>query len=97
MAGVVPPAAALQSLAWDRPTAQSQADYPTLKVDRSNLEEMDSQEIAANLLPNRQFGLTADGTRIAPNNGVWEQLAGTFVLPSTWHLCERDQKPLEAQ
>jgi cobalt-zinc-cadmium efflux system outer membrane protein len=44
------------------------------------------------LRPNPQFNFTVDGTQIAPNNGVWQPLAGTFVVPGVSYLHERDHK-----
>jgi outer membrane protein, heavy metal efflux system len=85
-------AAAQQSLTWDQVKAKFEADNPTLKADQSNVDEMRAEEITAYLRPNPQFGVTADGTQIAPNNGVWAPLAGTFVVPSISYLHERDHK-----
>ncbi len=85
-------AAAQQSLTWDQIKAQFEADNPTLKADQSSVDEMKAEEITADLRPNPQFGLTADGTQIAPNKGVWEPLAGTFLVPSITYLHERDHK-----
>jgi outer membrane protein, heavy metal efflux system len=85
-------ATAQQSLTWDQIKAKFEADNPTLKADQSNVDEMKAEEITAYLRPNPQFGVTADGTQIAPNKGVWEPLAGTFVVPSISYLHERDHK-----
>ncbi len=85
-------AAAQQSLTWDQVKAKFEADNPALRADQSNVDEMKAEEITADLRPNPQFGLTADGTQIAPNKGVWEPLAGTFVVPSISYLHERDHK-----
>jgi outer membrane protein, heavy metal efflux system len=79
-------------LTWEQVKARFEADNPTLKADQSNVDEMRAEEITANLRPNPQFGLTADGTQIAPNKGVWEPLAGTFLVPSISYLHERDHK-----
>jgi len=80
------------ALTWDQVKARFEANNPTLRADQSNVEEMRAQEITANLRPNPQIGLTVDGTQIAPNNGVWEPLAGTFLVPSISYLHERDHK-----
>lgn len=80
------------ALTWDQVKAKFEADNPTLKADESNVDEMRADEITANLRPNPTFGLTADGTQIAPNHGVWEPLAGTFLVPSITYLHERDHK-----
>jgi len=83
---------AQQSLTWDQVKAKFEADNPTLRADQSNVDEMKAEEITADLRPNPQFGLTADGTQIAPNKGVWQPLAGTFIVPSISYLHERDHK-----
>jgi cobalt-zinc-cadmium efflux system outer membrane protein len=85
-------ATAQQSLTWDQVKAKFEADNPTLKADQSNVDEMKAEEITAYLRPNPQVGVTADGTQIAPNKGVWEPLAGTFVVPSISYLHEREHK-----
>jgi cobalt-zinc-cadmium efflux system outer membrane protein len=92
MAGGIPNAAAQQSYTWDQIKAKFEADNPTLKADQSSVDEMKAEEITAYLRPNPQVGVTADGTQIAPNKGVWEPLAGTFVVPSISYLHERDHK-----
>jgi cobalt-zinc-cadmium efflux system outer membrane protein len=53
---------------------------------------MRAEEITAYLRPNPQFTGTVDGTQIAPNQGVWKPLAGTFVSPGVSYLHERDHK-----
>ena len=83
---------AQQSLTWEQIKARFEAGNPALKADADNVDEMRAEEITAYLRPNPQFGVTADGTQIAPNNGVWEPLAGTFVVPSVSYLHERDHK-----
>jgi cobalt-zinc-cadmium efflux system outer membrane protein len=62
--------AAQQSLTWDQVKAKFEASNPALKADADNVEEMRAEEITAYLRPNPQVGLTADGTQIAPHNGV---------------------------
>ena len=83
---------AQQSLTWDQVKARFEAVNPALKADADNVDEMRAQEITAYLRPNPQLGVTADGTQIAPHNGVWEPLAGTFVVPGVSYLHERDHK-----
>lgn len=85
-------AAAQQGLTWDQVKDRFEANNPTLKSDQANVDEMRAQEITAGLRPNPQFSLTVDGTQIAPNNGVWQPLAGTFFVPSISYLHERDHK-----
>jgi cobalt-zinc-cadmium efflux system outer membrane protein len=81
-----------QALTWTEVKVRFEASNPALKADADNVDEMKAEEITAHLRPNPQVGVTADGTQIAPNNGVWEPLAGTFVVPSVSYLHERDHK-----
>ena len=91
MAGI--PALAQQPpLTWEQVRASFEANNPALKADADNVDEMRAEEITAYLRPNPQIGVTADGTQIVPNNGVWQPLAGTFVVPSISYLHERDHK-----
>jgi outer membrane protein, heavy metal efflux system len=87
-----PPAQAQQPLTWDQVRARFDTTNPALKADADNVDEMKAEEITAFLRPNPQFSLTADGTQIAPNNGVWAPLSGTFVVPNFSYLHERDHK-----
>ena len=43
-------------------------------------------------VPIQQFTLSADGTQIAPHNGVWQPLRGTYVVPTVSYLHEREHK-----
>ena len=72
-------AAAQQSLTWDQVKARFEAANPALKADADNVDEMKAEEITAYLRPNPQFTAAADGTQIAPHDGVWQPLAG--------HIC----------
>jgi len=92
MSGAVCDAAAQNSLTWDQVKARFEAANPTLLADQANVQEMKAEEITANLRPNPQFSLTADGTQIAPNDGVWQPLRGTYVVPTISYLHERDHK-----
>jgi outer membrane protein, heavy metal efflux system len=85
-------AGAQQSLTWDQVRARFEASNPALKADADNVDEMRAEEITAYLRPNPQLGVTVDGTQVAPNRGIWEPLAGTFVVPSLSYLHERDHK-----
>jgi outer membrane protein, heavy metal efflux system len=87
-----PPADAQQSFTWDQVRARFEATNPALKADADNVDEMRAEEITAYLRPNPQFSLTADGTQIAPNSGVWAPLSGTFVVPNFSYLHERQHK-----
>lgn len=81
-----------QRLTWDQVKATFEANNPALKADQSNVDEMRAQEITANLRPNPQFTMTQDGTQIAPHNGVWRPLSGTYLVPNISYLYERDHK-----
>ncbi len=84
--------AAQQALTWDQVEARFETTNPALRADADNVDEMKAEEITAFLRPNPQFSVTADGTQIAPNNGVWAPLSGTFVVPNFSYLHERDRK-----
>jgi outer membrane protein, heavy metal efflux system len=86
------PANAQQGLTWDQVKAKFEISNPALKADADNVDEMRAEEITAYLRPNPTFTATADGTQIAPKNGVWEPLAGTWVQPNFSYLHERDHK-----
>ena len=86
------PAAAQQALTWDQLKAKFEATNPALKADADNVDEMRAEEITAYLRPNPQLTTTVDGTQIAPNEGHWVPLAGTFVSPNVSYLHERDHK-----
>src|ERR1700678_2752114 len=75
------PATAQQALTWDQVKAKFEASNPALKADADNVDEMKAEEITAFLRPNPQFTLLADGTQIAPHDGVWTPFNGTFEQP----------------
>jgi cobalt-zinc-cadmium efflux system outer membrane protein len=77
---------------WNRIKDKFEAANPTLKADAINVDELKAQEITAYLRPNPQFTMTVDGTQIAPNDGHWHPLYGTFVSPNFSYLHEREHK-----
>src|ERR1700684_3334806 len=85
-------AGAQQALTWDQVKARFEAANPALKADADNVDEMRAEEITAYLRPNPQFTLSADGTQIAPHDGVWQPVRGTDVVPNFSYLHERDHK-----
>ena len=85
-------ASAQQGLTWDQVKSKFEAENPALKADALNVDEMHAAEITAYLRPNPQFTLSADGTQIAPHNGVWQPLSGTDSSPNLSYLHERDHK-----
>jgi cobalt-zinc-cadmium efflux system outer membrane protein len=83
---------AQQALTWDQIRSKFEANNPALKADALSVDEMHASEITAFLRPNPQFTIAADGTQIAPHNGVWQPFAGTDVVPTPSYLHERDHK-----
>jgi cobalt-zinc-cadmium efflux system outer membrane protein len=72
--------------------ARFEQSNPTLLADKLNVDESRAQEITAFLRPNPTLTLSADGTQIAPDKGVWRPFAGTFESPSISYLHERQHK-----
>ena len=85
-------ASAQQALTWDQVKAKFEEVNPLLKADQANVEEMKAEEITAFLRPNPQFTLLADGTQIAPHDGTWTPLKGTYEQPNFSYLHEREHK-----
>src|SRR5580704_4502149 len=83
---------AQQSYTWDQLKAKFLDANPALKADALNVDEMEAEEITAFLRPNPQYTLLADGTQIAPHNGVWAPFKGTYEQPNVSYLHERDHK-----
>jgi cobalt-zinc-cadmium efflux system outer membrane protein len=85
-------AGAQQALTWEQVRARFEQNNPTLLADSLNIDESKAQEITAFLRPNPDFTLSADGTQIAPEKGVWRPFAGTFESPGISFLLERQHK-----
>ena len=83
---------AQQALNWEQVRERFEMNNPTLLADKLNIDESKAQEITADLRPNPTFTLTADGTQIAPDKGVWQPFAGTFESPGVSYLHERRHK-----
>jgi outer membrane protein, heavy metal efflux system len=83
---------AQQALTWDQVRAKFEISNPALKADADNVDEMKAEEITAYLRPNPQFTMLADGTQIAPHDGVWTPFKGTYEQPNFSYLHERDHK-----
>ena len=77
---------------WSQVKDQFELNNATLLAGKLNIDELKAEEITAFLRPNPQFSLTVDGTQIAPHNGVWQPLAGTFESPGISQLFERRNK-----
>ena len=85
-------APAQESWTWERVRARFEQNNPTLQAGNLSVDESRAQEISAYLRPNPTFTLSADGTQIAPDRGVWHPLAGTFESPAISYLHERQHK-----
>lgn len=81
-----------QALTWDQIRAKFESANPVLKADALSVEETRAAQVSAYLRPNPQFTLSADGTQIAPNNGVWTPFKGTYEQPNLSYLHERNHK-----
>jgi cobalt-zinc-cadmium efflux system outer membrane protein len=77
---------------WEQVKDRFELNNPTLLADKLNIDESKAQEITAFLRPNPDLSLTADGTQIAPEKGVWRPFAGTYETPSISYLHERRHK-----
>jgi cobalt-zinc-cadmium efflux system outer membrane protein len=85
-------ASAQQALTWEQVRLRFEQNNPKLLADQLSIDESRAQEITAFLRPNPTFTLSADGTQIAPDKGVWRPFAGTFESPSVSYLHERRHK-----
>jgi cobalt-zinc-cadmium efflux system outer membrane protein len=81
-----------QTMTWEQVRDRFEANNPTLRADKLNIDESRAEEVTAFLRPNPTFSLTADGTQIAPEKGVWRPFAGTFESPGISFLQERQHK-----
>jgi cobalt-zinc-cadmium efflux system outer membrane protein len=81
-----------QPWTWEKVVQQFEVSNPNLLADKLNIDESRAQEITAFLRPNPTFTLSADGTQIAPDKGIWRPFTGTFESPSISYLHERQHK-----
>ncbi len=81
-----------QLLSWQNVRDRFEAANPTLLADKLSVDESKAEQITAYLRPNPSLTLTADGTQIAPNDGVWKPFAGTFFSSDISYLHERRHK-----
>jgi cobalt-zinc-cadmium efflux system outer membrane protein len=77
---------------WEQVKERLELNNPTLLADKLNIDESKAEEITAFLRPNPIFTLSADGTQIAPEKGVWRPFAGTYETPGISYLQERRRK-----
>ena len=92
LCNVCAPAQTQTPLSWEQVRERFEQDNPTLLADKLSIDESKAEEITAFLRPNPQLTLTADGTQIAPNKGIWRPFAGTFESPGISYLHEREHK-----
>ena len=85
-------ASAQQALTWEQVRLRFEQSNPTLLADKLSIDESKAQEITAFFRPNPTFTLSADGTQVAPDKGVWRPFAGTFESPNISYLHERRHK-----
>ncbi len=81
-----------QQLTWEQVRDKFEAVNPTLKAAQLNIAESHANEITANLRPNPSLNLLADGTQLAPYNGVWQPITGTYYSAGVSYLHERRHK-----
>jgi cobalt-zinc-cadmium efflux system outer membrane protein len=86
------PSPSAQVWTWDNVKDRFRTNNPTLLAGFLNIDELKAEEITANLRPNPDFTLSADGTQIAPSHGVWQPFAGTLISPAVSYLFERRNK-----
>src|SRR5215469_5023164 len=92
LAGFAGAARAQQALTWDEVRARFEANNPVLRAGQIGIDESKANQITAYLRPNPALTVTADGTQIAPHNGVWQPFAGTFESAAFSYLHERQHK-----
>jgi cobalt-zinc-cadmium efflux system outer membrane protein len=85
-------AGAQQVLTWEQVRQRFEQNNPTLLADQLSVDESKAEEITAFLRPNPTLDLSADGTQIAPDRGVWRPFAGTFETAGVSQLIERQHK-----
>jgi len=83
---------AQQALTWEQVKAKFETANPAMKADQIGVDELRAAEVTAYLRPNPTFTLGADGTQIAPHEGIWRPTSGTQVQPNISYLHERDGK-----
>ena len=77
---------------WTQIKDKFDAQNPTLKAAKLNIDESRAAEVTAYLRPNPDFGLSADGTQLTPYQGVYRPFAGTQISPALSYLHERENK-----
>ena len=77
---------------WEKVRVRFEQSNLILQAGKLSVDESKAQEITAHMRPNPTFTVSADGTQIAPDKGIWRPLAGTFESPGISYLHERQRK-----
>src|SRR6516162_3449036 len=80
------------ALTWQEVRDRFEKANPSLRAGQIGIDESRAQEITAYLRPNPNTTLSTDGIQIAPNQGVWQPLAGATFTPLVSYLHERQHK-----
>jgi cobalt-zinc-cadmium efflux system outer membrane protein len=83
---------AQQSFTWQQIRDRFERNNPTLKAGQIGIDESKAEEITAYLRPNPNFTFSADGTQIAPYQGIWRPFSGTTFVSDVSYLHERQHK-----
>jgi cobalt-zinc-cadmium efflux system outer membrane protein len=83
---------AQKALTWQEVRDKFEAANPTLRAGQIGIDESKASEITAYLRPNPNLSLSADGTQLAPFQGVWRPLSGTAPVANISYLHERRHK-----
>jgi outer membrane protein, heavy metal efflux system len=81
-----------RAITWREAQDRFRANNPSLLAGQVMIDEARADEITAYLRPNPDFTLSADGTQIAPSQGVWRPFSGTLFSTSLSYLHEREHK-----
>jgi outer membrane protein, heavy metal efflux system len=87
----VGPCCAQSPLTWAEVRDKFEAHNPVIKAAQLTVDESRAEEITANLRPNPEFTISADGLQLLPGQ-VWRPLSGFLQTPSISYIHERRQK-----
>lgn len=86
------PAQTPAPLTWDQVRQLFEKNNPSLQAGQVSISESQAEEITADLRPNPDLTLSADGTQIAPYQQVWQPFKGTMEVATLSYLHEREHK-----
>jgi len=89
---VTPHLSGQTALTWTQIKDKFDAQNPTLKAAKLNIDESRAAEVTAYLRPNPDVGLSADGFQVSSTNGIYRPLSGVVITPSVSYLHEREHK-----